>query len=291
MLSPRENSHMPVSRKRKFSEISSLNSQPVKKRRYNPEEETNLWTTVKQYLKDPAGRPVPAVSCPICMQPIAIRGIPTLEPCPWKLADGSQKVGAVLPCAHIFCQECINSHISAQNELSLTGSKSCPSCRADLLFIGCLHTIPSQRLPVATSEDFSMVPLTIPELRPKEHLFPEDCWECVIHTCEEYVDVTLRFVSGNLYGIEYRLGEGPSEWENFVEESQVRMWNYLESQRGLPNWRNGSVPAELLRVTFAEEGNILPIKLTQGLNRDAILYTPAGEGVWYVPMFRSQGRR
>lgn len=292
MLSPRGNSHVPVpSRKRKHSEISGLNNDgPVKKRRHDFEE-TNLWTTVKCYLKDPAGNLVPSVSCPICSHPIAIRGVPGLEPDPWKLADGSQKVGVVLPCVHILCQECFNGHIAAQNELSPTGQKTCPCCRTDLLFIGCRHTIPPQRLPVATSEDFSMVPLTIPELCENTHLFPEDCWECTMHSCEEYIDVSMRFVSGNVHGREYRLGEGPPAWEDLIEASQVLMWRYLNNLRAMPNWRNGSVPAGLLGVAFAGEGSA-PVHLLQGFEHpdlDAIVYDPTGAALWYFPVHRSHG--
>jgi hypothetical protein len=151
-----------------------------------------------------------------------------------------------------------------------------------------MHTIPSQRLPVATNEHFSMVPLTLPELRPKEHRFPEDCWDCTTHSCEDYIDVTMRFVSGNVHGVEYRLGEGPPAWEDLVQASQLLVWKYLDNMRAMPDWRNGKVPAGLLRVTFAEEGNV-PVHLLQGFehpDRDAIVQNPTGEALWYVPVHR-----
>ncbi|POS70864.1 hypothetical protein DHEL01_v210742 [Diaporthe helianthi] len=259
-------SPLPVqSRKRKHAEISTLNDdKPPKRRRcVVAEEETNLWTTVKRYLKNPAGHPVPLVSCPVCMHPIAIRGIPTQEPDPWNLADGSQKVGVVLPCAHMLCSNCFNGHSAAQAELNLDGDKNCPICRASLLFVGCLHPIPPQRLPVATSEDYSMVPLTISELHPDEHRFAEDCWDCTSQSCEEYIDVSMRFIAGNLYGVEYRLGEGPPQWEDLVERHQVMLWGYLDSLRAMPNWRNGNVPTGLLGVTFAEDEDV-PVHILQG---------------------------
>ncbi|KKY31182.1 hypothetical protein UCDDA912_g08905 [Diaporthe ampelina] len=241
------------SRKRKHSDISGLNVDGPAKRtksRHAEKEETNLWTTVKRYLEDPAAHgPQPSVSCVICTIPIAIRGIPILEPDPWKLADGSQKVGAVLPCAHIFCQECINAHMAAQDELDPTGHKSCPFCRGDLLFTGCLHTVPPQRLPIATSEDFSMAPLTMPELQPGfEHRFPEDCWECTAQASEEYINLSLRFVSEVLHGVGYLPGEGPPEWDDLVGASQQLVREHQERQRLVPSWRNGSVPAGLLRA-------------------------------------------
>lgn len=288
---------LPVqSRKRKHSEISGLNiDRPVKrtKTRHAEEEETNLWTTVKRYLENPAAHPQPLVSCVICMIPIAIRGVPILEPDPWKLADGSQKVGASLPCAHIFCQECIDEHIAAQDQLDQAGRKTCPCCRASLLFTNCLDTIPSQRLPVATSEDFSMVPLTMPELQPGlEHRFPEECWECAGQAAEELVDVSLRFVSEMLYGVGYLPGEGPREWDDFVEKLISLMWEYQEHQRSVPSWRNGTVPSGLLRVSFAGEGFPHPhlLRGLVSLDQDAIVYSPEGEALWYVPVLRSDGQ-
>lgn len=294
MSFPQRFSQLPAqSRKRKLSEISKLNDdKPSKRRRCVPGEETNLWTTVKRYLQDPAGRPVPSVSCPICAYPIAIRGIPTQEPDPWKLADGSQKVGAVLPCAHILCGECFNGHSAAQDELNPKGEKNCPICRANLLFIGCNHPIPPQRLPVATSEDYSMVPLTIPELHPHEHRFPEDCWNCTTHSCEQYIDISMRFIAGNLYGVEYRVGEGPPQWEALVESHQVVMWNYLNTLRAAPNWRNGKAPFEPLGVTFSEDSNV-PAHILQGFvsfDLDAIVYCPMGRALWWIPIPRSSQR-
>ncbi|KAG8157753.1 hypothetical protein KVR01_012415 [Diaporthe batatas] len=292
MSSPQRLSQLPVqSRKRKHCEISTLkNDRPTKRRRCVPGEETNLWTTVKRYLRDPAGRPAPSVSCPICAYPIAIRGIPTQEPDPWELADGSQKVGVVLPCAHCLCQECFNGHSAAQDELNRDKDKTCPICRASLLFIGCLHPIPPQRLPVTTGEDYSMVPLTIPELHPHEHRFAEDCWDCTTDSCEEYIDISMRFTAGNLYGVEYPVGEGPLQWQEHVERHQVLMWDYLSSLRSMPNWRNGSVPTGLLGVTFAEDSDV-PVHILDGFvsfDDDAIVHSPTGREFWWIPVHRSQ---
>lgn len=291
MSSPRTTPFRPVqSRKRKHSDISGLDGdRPVKKSRYSAEEEeTNLWTTVKSYLENPAGRPQPMCYCPICMYPIAIRGVPILEPCPWKLADGSQKVGMVLPpCAHIFCGECINKHIAAQDEL-VPGRKTCPICRADLLF-DCLHTIPPQRVPIATNEDASLVPLTMPELQPGfEHRAPSDCFLCVADAAEQFVDVGLRFVSEAVHGVGYLPGEGPREWDDLVEASLQLMWDYLEDQRAIPSWRNGSVPAGLLRVRFIEDAADLP-QLFDHHCSDIIVYSREGEAFWCVPVHRGDG--
>lgn len=289
MSSPSATPSRPVqSRKRKHSQISELNAErPGKKIRYSAEEEeTNLWTTVKSYLENPAGRPQPMCSCPICMYPIAIRGVPILEPCPWNLAAGSQKVGVVLPCAHILCGECANAHIAAQDELA-PGQKSCPICRASLLF-GCLHTIPPQRLPIATSEDASIVPLTIPEMQPGLERLPEDCFACTGEAAEEYVYVGLRFVSEVVHGVGYLPGEGPREWDNLVEASLQLMWDYLEDQRAIPSWRNGSVPAGLLRVRFVEDAADLP-QLSDHHHSDTIEYSREGELLWCVPVHRGDG--
>lgn len=292
MSSPRATPSRPVqSRKRKHSEISGLDGDrpTTKKSRYSAEEEeTNLWTTVKTYLEDPAGRPQPMCYCPICLCPIAIRGVPILEPCPWKLANGSQKVGVALPCAHIICMGCANGHIAAQEELVPTGQKSCPICRAGLHF-GCLHTVPPQRLPIATSEDASLVPLTMPELQPGfEHRFPADCWECTTEAAEEYIDVSLRFVSEMVHGVGYLPGEGPPEWEDAVEASLQLMWTYLENQRAIPSWRNGSVPAGLLGVRFADNAADL-LQVSDNPYNDAIVYSREGEAFWYVPVHRDDG--
>lgn len=276
------------SRKRKHSEISGLNiDEPVTSRiRYSAEEEeTNLWTTVKSYLEDPAGRPQPSVSCPVCMYPIAIRGIPILEPCPWKLASGSQKFGVVLLCAHIICGECYNGYIRAQNALDPHGQRRCPLCRADLKFPGCMSIVPPQRLPVATDEDSSIVPLTLPELQPGfEYRFPQECRECVELSCEEYINVSLRFCSEMIHGVGYYPGEGSQEWDDVVEASQERLWDYLARQRAMPSFRNGSVPTGLLRVSFiGEPAHIPSIAHTE---IDSILYSQEGEAFWCVPVHR-----
>lgn len=293
MPSPRATPSLAIrSQKRKHSEISGLNVDgPVKRSRHSgEEEETTLWTTVKKYLENPGRRPQPSVSCPVCLGPIAIRGVPILEPCPWKLANGSQAVGAVLPCAHILCLECFNGHIAAQEEMVPDGLKFCPCCRFELLFPGCFHVIPAQRVPIATDEDASIVPLTMPELQPGlEHRFPEDCFDCTHRAVEEYVDISLRFVSEIIHGVAYLPSEGPPEWDDAVESSLQQVWNYMEYQRSIPSWRNGHVPAGLLQVSFAGEG----VDLSQGSNAshncDSIVYSREGEAFWYVPVHRDDG--
>lgn len=292
MSSPKATPSLGVpSRKRKYSEISGLNVDgPVKRSRHSgEEEETILWTTVKKYLENPTRRPQPSVSCPICLYPIAIRGVPILEPCPWKLANGSQTVGAVLPCAHILCFGCYNGHIAAQEEMIPDGTKNCPCCRFELLYSGCFHIIPAQRVPIATYEDASMVPLTMPELQPGlEHRFPETCFECTTQAAEEYVEISLRFVSEIVHGVGYVFGEGPPEWNDAVELSLHQVWNYMEYQHSIPSWRNGHVPAGLLQVSFAGKGADLP-QASDASHSDSIVYSREGEVFWYVPVHRDDG--
>lgn len=267
------------SRKRKHSDDNVLKADepPQKKSR---SEETNLWTTVKEYLKSPCENSQPSVSCPICMIPIAIRGVPQLRPCPWKLADESQKVGVVLPCSHIICQDCMSGHISAQDELIQSGDKWCPCCRADLLFSGCLHLIPSQRLPIATCENTSMVPLTRPEMPPND--FPEDCWECTAKCTTDYIDVSMSFVSELIHGVAQE--ESP-EWETVVQQSQLLVRGYLDQQRIGPSWRKCSISARKLQVSFMDEG-------LADLAHDAIVHsrensTTESGAFWFVPVHRN----
>lgn len=290
-MSPPRSTPSPLLRKRKLSEISGLQvDKPVKKSRYtDQEEETNLWTTVKEYLLSPDGRPQPSVACPICLVPVAIRGVPILEPCPWKLADGSQKVGAVLPCAHIICGECHNKYMGDQDELLPRRLRTCPLCRAGLQFPECVHTVPSQRMPIATGEDSSMVPLTMPELQPNcEQLFPSFCQDCTTDIAEHDIDVSMTFISEVIHGVAYIPGEGPREWEKLVEATQELMWQYLQRRRATPSWRNGSVPAKLLQVRFAEEAALLP-QLSDAHQSDTIFYPVEGGPVWSVPVHRGDG--
>ena len=143
-----------------------------------------MWTDVKKYLQDPENTPVPQVSCPICMDPIAIRGVPGQEPCPYKIVKGEQKVGAVLFCSHIVCQMCIWKHIFAQIEWAeginnIEGPVNCPYCRYDLLYPECTSLMSLKRVPIATGEDESIVPLTRPELEAEGTPVPARCFACI----------------------------------------------------------------------------------------------------------------
>lgn len=282
-------------RKRKRSDSAREAGEPSHKRSRNSQE-THLWTTVKKYLKDPCQNPAPRVSCPICSIPIAIRGVPILKPCPWKIADGSQKIGVVLPCTHVICQQCMNSHISAQAELSVSGQRTCPYCRADLLFPGCKHLIPIQRLPVATSEDASMVPLTKPEMLLDQH-FPEECYDCTAACAKNYVDVSMLFVSeliNNSAACVPGQAENP-EWQNVVEASQRLVRDYLARQYIGPNWIKENTSSKLLEVSFADQGLANLVQGFQPLGHDAIVYSGKDENstesqaFWFVPVHRSHG--
>lgn len=294
MPSPQATPSLPVQcRKRKHYEISGLVKveEPVKRTYQHSAqtEETNLWTRVKSYLENPAGRPQPLVMCPICTCPIAIRGIPILEPCPWKLACRSQMVGVVLPCAHVICQECYNGHWHAQEVLVPDGGRSCPICRAELLHSGCKHDIPPQRLPIATYEKASIVPLTRSEMQPSGgQPLPENCFDCAAAGAEEDVEVSMRFVSATVNGAGYLPGEGPPGWDDVVGAIQMAVLDFIEEQLDKPSWWNGSVPTGLLRVTFAGEA----ADLLQPFNHpgsDAIVYSREGEAFWYVPVRSDDG--
>jgi hypothetical protein len=274
-------------RKRKYSEISkqACNDGPGKKIRYDFVD-TTMWTTVKRWLEDPAGMQEPSVECPVCQTPIAIRGVPGLEPDPWRLADGSQKVGVVLPCAHFLCKTCFNVHFATQKMFGRRGKSFCPCCRADLVFPECEHTIPPQRLPVATSEHFSMIPRTIPELA-HQKLFPRKCWSCTSEICEEYIKVATQYVLAEVHGIVLEGGIDlvPRAW------SESLTFKYLSEQRAKPNWRNGSVHNGELGLVFADHGD-LPVQLLEKikhLDDDAIVYDAIGRAFWYVPVNRSPG--
>lgn len=292
MPSPQATPSLPVQcRKRKRSEISGLVKvdEPFKRTYQHSaeEEETNLWTRVKSYLENPAGRPQPLVICPICICPIAIRGIPILEPCPWKLANRSQMVGVALPCAHIICQECFKGHSAAQEEL-VPGGKSCPICRADLIFRACKHDIPPQRLPIATYEKASIVPLTSPEIQPGGFPIPENCFDCAAARAEHDIEASMRFVSTTLNGADYLQAEGPPGWDDVVGAVQMAVLGFIEEQLDKPSWWNGDVPTRLLRVSFAGEA----ADLLQPFNNprdDAIVYSREGEAFWYVPVRSDDG--
>ncbi|KAG6358022.1 hypothetical protein INS49_013906 [Diaporthe citri] len=129
----------------------------------------------------------------------------------------------------------------------------------------------------------------MPELQPGfGHRFPEDCFECTSEAAEEYIDVGLRFVSEVVHGVGYLPGEGPREWDGVIEASLQLMWDYLENQRAIPSWRNGSVPAGLLRVRFIEDAADLP-QLSDRHYSDTIVYSPEGELSWCVPVHRGDG--
>ncbi|KAK0711932.1 hypothetical protein B0H67DRAFT_647264 [Lasiosphaeris hirsuta] len=69
-------------------------------------EMVSVWHPITAYLDSPSGTP-PLPTCPICYREIQVHGIPVSA-----FHDlGPAVPGVVLPCAHIFCDECMNTHL------------------------------------------------------------------------------------------------------------------------------------------------------------------------------------
>ncbi|KAK3357982.1 hypothetical protein B0T25DRAFT_579957 [Lasiosphaeria hispida] len=69
-------------------------------------ERVSLWYHITAYFKSRSGPP-PLPMCPICLRQIEVHGIPQ-SMCD---SDDPAVPGVVLPCAHIFCSECMNTHL------------------------------------------------------------------------------------------------------------------------------------------------------------------------------------
>lgn len=251
-------------------------------------QETNYWPTVKTYLQSPGSVPEPEVSCPICYVEIAIRGLPSQTPCPWKISEGSQKVGVVLPCAHILCQDCCESHIDRLDYQNLP--LTCPICRFEMRHEGCGHMITAKRLPLATYEKADMVPLTLVEMpaEGKEGL-PTQCLPCLRSTALQHLSWSLSHVmqfvrptSANAHG----------EWDCIADNIHSMVSRFVNNQKMGPNWEFMASSDVSLKVAFVDDVDTigeLPPEIRYSA-WDKIVVVPENEddqAYWLVPCARS----
>lgn len=273
----------------KVGDVGTIDNNADKKIRQDTREDTSLWTTVKNYLKDPESSQEPAVSCCICYTEIAIRGLPSQSPCPWKLSDGWQKVGVTLPCAHILCQECIKNHLRSQHESAR--EPTCPVCRMSLKHGFCGHTVAARRIPVSTTETADIVPLTLPELPHGKKSLPDDCLPCLRRTVGRYIDTGLNCVIDLIQGEENlpeRNIENDPAWATVVGHVQSVLRNFTDSQKIGAHWEYMSPSDQDLRVAFVDDACVAG--LAPGVRyavEDTIVSLHSNDGIeqayWYLP--------
>lgn len=261
-----------------------------KKARLDTREETNLWTTVKQYLQDPASETAaePSVSCPICYCEIAIRGLPSQQPDPRKLADGRQKVGNTLPCAHILCQDCIKQTLASQHDSH--SPPTCPICRFNLRHTRCGHTVAAKRLPLASLETLDMVPPTIPE---HTEGLPRNCLPCIwtraMPTLDKKLNLIVNLVTGEKRGPEENLEEVPG-WSQTLDRIRCEMAAFIHDRMtNTPRWEVLDPTDDGLRVAFVDDESVMELDPTiRYSSQDSILTSEdAQDSCWYVPVPRT----
>lgn len=281
------------SRKRLRDEVDDAADEPVgslKKARQETREETSLWTTVKKFLQSPESLPEPAVSCPICYGEIAIRGLPSQAPCPWKLSGGWQKVGSALPCAHVVCQECIERHLGAQEEASR--EPTCPVCRLDLKHGYCGHAVAAKRLPLASSETADMVPLTLPELPEDRRALPEDCLPCLREAASRYLDVSLNHIVNLVQGTddstEKNVADNPL-WAHVAGHLHSVVRNFTnDSKMRTPHWEFLGMSDQGLKVAFIDDACVATLAPDiRYSGQDTIIWEDDHQAYWLVPQTRA----
>lgn len=284
---PRKRSHDETDE----DDTTSAGEEPVeKKARLDMREETNLWTIVKQYLQDPDSENTaePSVSCPICYCEIAIRGLPSQQPNPWKLADGRQKVGNTLPCAHIVCQDCIKQTLDAQKDSGF--APTCPICRLNLCHTICGHTVASKRLPLASLETVDMVPLTLPECQKG---LPKDCLPCIwtmsTHMMGKNLNSIVNLVTGTMRDQEDNLQEVP-DWSQVVDRIRCEIAAFIHDyMTNTPRWEVLDSSDEGLRVAFVDDEEVTHLDPTiRYSSEDHILVSEdTKNSCWFVPISRA----
>lgn len=250
-------------------------------------QETNYWPTVKAFLQSPESVPEPEVSCPVCYGEIALRGLPSQTPCPWKVSQGSQKVGVVLPCAHILCQDCCESHIDRLDHQNLP--LTCPICRFEMLHDGCGHMITAKRLPIATYEKADMVPLTLVEMPKGQSGLPAQCLPCLRATALQQLSWSLSHV---MQFVRPTSGEAHREWDFIADNVHSMVSSFVDKQKMGPHWEFMASSDVSLKVAFVDDvhtvGELLPAIRYSAW--DQIVVVPENEddqAYWLVPCARS----
>lgn len=254
-------------------------------------EETNLWTTVKMFLENPQSVPEPEVSCPVCYIEIAIRGLPSQSPCPWKISGGSQRVGVALPCAHILCQECSQGHFDRLNYANLP--PACPVCRFSVQHDVCRHVIVPKRLPIASYEDAAMVPLTVTELPEDDKVLPGQCLPCLQSTVVKQMRTGLDHIAQTVRPSV----AADSQWNQVATHMHSVMEDFVHDQKMGPHWEFMASSDASLHVAFIDDVQtvgVLPpeVRYTRG---DKIVCLPSSgagdddQAYWLVPCARVQG--
>jgi len=139
-----------------------------------------LWHQVKNHILNPTpelANKIPRVICGICGDQLEILGVDTYDASIPKADEG-----AVLPCGHMLCGECIGGLLTHGGE-----SPTCPTCRHPLAFTVC--KCPMNMFVIPTRSDwenlnypiprqvFGFIPLTNPEF-PGTRGVPGSCAPC-----------------------------------------------------------------------------------------------------------------
>ncbi|KAK7729803.1 hypothetical protein SLS53_009171 [Cytospora paraplurivora] len=176
------------------------------------------------------------------------------SPDPYKLLDDSkQKVGIVLPY---------------------------------LRFPDCIHLIPGKRLPIATSEDANMVPLTKPELEAAGAYFPGVCLQCGVSHVEQYLDISFDFIAKYFHGTQQGSAEViDPEWHKTIQAAIKVARNYMVSTAKETTWQVENPSDVLLEVVFVDHYGM---RVNESINdvRDTIVYVGQlgdRKAVWSVP--------
>lgn len=242
------------SRTRPHEQVDHVDGPVYKSRRWT-KEETNLWTTVKQFLQDPYSNTEPAVSCPICYTDIAIYGLRGQHPDPVEMANGTQKVGIVTICNHILCQDCFHKHIDSREEEFQ--APACPVCRLELThsFEGCQHLICPKRLPIFPTDTVDMIPLTLPERPDGARLPPQACLQCIQNTAQQYLDISLNYVANLVQGADNNYEENVQiipGWANVVGHIGSVIGNFTTAAKHR-SW-TWAAPADVsLQIAFIDD--------------------------------------
>lgn len=255
---------------------------------FSSRQETSFWPAVKAFLEKPETLPEPAVCRPICYGDIAVRGLPSQIPNPWKLSEGSQKVGVVLPCAHILCQDCCGARIDRLDSQNLP--LACPVCRFQMIHDGCGHMITPKRLPIASYENADMVPLTLVEMPEGKDGLPAQCLPCLRTTALTHLSWSLSHVT---QFVRPSSDAAHGQWDLIAGSVKSMVTNFVDSQKMGSHWEFMASSDVSLRVAFVDDIHtigMLPPEIRYAAG-DKIIVVPDNEddqAFWLVPYARSK---
>lgn len=258
--------------------------QPQNPCSFQSPQETNFWPAVKAILEKPETKPEPEVSCPDCYGDIAIRGLPSQTPNPWELAEGSQKVGVVFPCAHSLCQDRCDAHIDRLGSQNLP--LTCPVCRLQMHHEGCGHMITPKRLPIASYENADMVPLTLVEMPEGNDGLPAQCLPCLRTTALTHLSWSLSHVTRF---VRPSCDDAHGQWDLIAGRVQVMVTSFVDNQKMGPHWEymaSSDVSLGVVLVDDVDTIGVLPPEIRYSAG-DKIIVVPDNEACWLAPCARS----